>query len=117
MTASREGGAAPQVGEGALAGITVVDFSQAIVGPTATMLMGDFGAEKRGNITEGVGGNPTLHILMWKTKNGDDARPKADANGTLAYADGSTADIYSVSNDLTGAKGWRQLGRCTDLKK
>ena len=45
MTATREGGAAPQAGEGALAGIMVVDFSQAIVGPTATMLMGDFGAD------------------------------------------------------------------------
>ena len=37
--------ASDKVGAGALAGIRVIDFSQAIVGPTATMLMADFGAD------------------------------------------------------------------------
>ena len=37
--------ASDKAGAGALAGIRVIDFSQAIVGPTATMLMADFGAD------------------------------------------------------------------------
>jgi crotonobetainyl-CoA:carnitine CoA-transferase CaiB-like acyl-CoA transferase len=42
---SQAGKAADKAGAGALAGIQVIDFTQAIVGPTATMLMADFGAD------------------------------------------------------------------------
>lgn len=82
---------------------------------------GDAGAPKRGNISNGVGGNPSLHVLFWKVKKNadgtmDNVRP-IESNGSFTYSDGSAADIYSTVSDAAGAaKGWRGMGRCTDLK-
>lgn len=77
---------------------------------------------KQGGVN-GVGGNPKLSVLLWKTKKGsngaadDNGRPNGNLDGSFTYQTGGTAEIFSTVSDLAGsAKGWRFMGACTDLK-
>jgi hypothetical protein len=78
--------------------------------------LGVSGAEKRGNLDTGVGGNPKISILFWKVNKGSAGNAAPTVSGD-AFIDelGATTEVYSV-DAATGKKGWHFMGACTDFK-
>ncbi|WP_249020251.1 CaiB/BaiF CoA-transferase family protein [Conexibacter sp. S30A1] len=77
------------VGDGALAGLRILDFSRVLAGPLATMVLGDLGAE----VTK-----------VERPGAGDDTRawgPPYDAQGRATYFDAVNRNKRSIASDLT----------------
>ena len=77
------------VGDGALAGLRILDFSRVLAGPLATMVLGDLGAE----VTK-----------VERPGTGDDTRawgPPYDAQGRATYFDAVNRNKRSIASDLT----------------
>jgi crotonobetainyl-CoA:carnitine CoA-transferase CaiB-like acyl-CoA transferase len=76
------------VGDGALAGLRILDFSRVLAGPLATMVLGDLGAE----VTK-----------VERPGTGDDTRawgPPYDAQGRSTYFDAVNRNKRSIAIDL-----------------
>lgn len=77
--------------------------------------LGVSGADKRGNIDTGVGGNPKISLLFWKVNKGAAGTSAPSVSGDVFSDEIGAVEVYST-DAASGKKGWRFMGACTDLK-
>lgn len=95
-------------------------INESIDDAVTDIALGSFQADKAGNLPSGVGGNPTIKLLMWKTRGNTDASAVNFNTSTSSFTfadDGSAVNADDIlTTDANGNKGFRTLGRCSELR-